>query len=50
MVLSALGTSLLLAAGFSIPQIFLVMAILTIVAAVFIRAAVREQLRRRGAL
>jgi acyl-[acyl-carrier-protein]-phospholipid O-acyltransferase/long-chain-fatty-acid--[acyl-carrier-protein] ligase len=50
MVLSAVGTSLLLAAGLSIPQIFLVMAILTIVAAVFIRAAVRGQLRQRGAL
>ncbi|MDR2179664.1 MAG: MFS transporter [Synergistaceae bacterium] len=50
MVLSALGTSLLLAAGFSIPQIFLVMALLTIVAAMFIRTAVRDQLRRRGAL
>jgi subtilase family serine protease len=50
MVLSAVGTSILLAAGLSIPQIFLVMAILTIVAAVFIRAAVHEQLRRRGAL
>jgi acyl-[acyl-carrier-protein]-phospholipid O-acyltransferase/long-chain-fatty-acid--[acyl-carrier-protein] ligase len=44
MVLSAVGTSLLLAAGFSIPQIFLVMAILTVAAAVFIRAAVRERL------
>jgi acyl-[acyl-carrier-protein]-phospholipid O-acyltransferase/long-chain-fatty-acid--[acyl-carrier-protein] ligase len=50
MVLSAVGTSLLLATGLSIPQIFLVMAILTIVAAAFIRAAVRDQLRRRGAL
>jgi acyl-[acyl-carrier-protein]-phospholipid O-acyltransferase/long-chain-fatty-acid--[acyl-carrier-protein] ligase len=42
MVFSAIGTSLLLAAGFSIPQIFLVMALLTIAAAVFIRAAVRD--------
>jgi acyl-[acyl-carrier-protein]-phospholipid O-acyltransferase/long-chain-fatty-acid--[acyl-carrier-protein] ligase len=50
MVLSAVGTSLLLAAGFSIPQIFLAMAVLTVVAAVLIRAAVRDQLRRRGAL
>jgi acyl-[acyl-carrier-protein]-phospholipid O-acyltransferase/long-chain-fatty-acid--[acyl-carrier-protein] ligase len=50
MVLSAVGTSLLLAAGLSIPQIFLAMAILTIVAAVFIRAAVRGQLKQRGAL
>jgi acyl-[acyl-carrier-protein]-phospholipid O-acyltransferase/long-chain-fatty-acid--[acyl-carrier-protein] ligase len=50
MVLSAVGTSLLLAAGFSIPQIFLVMAVLTIAAAVFIRAAVREQLKRKGTL
>ncbi|MDR1379719.1 MAG: MFS transporter [Synergistaceae bacterium] len=50
MVVSAVGTSFLLAAGFSIPQIFLVMAILTIFAAIFIRAAVRGQLRKRGAL
>jgi acyl-[acyl-carrier-protein]-phospholipid O-acyltransferase/long-chain-fatty-acid--[acyl-carrier-protein] ligase len=50
MVLSAIGTSLLLAAGFSIPQIFLATAILTVAAAAFIRAAVRDQLRQRGAI
>ncbi|MDR1649860.1 MAG: MFS transporter [Synergistaceae bacterium] len=43
-VLSAIGSSVLLALGFSIPQIFLVMAVLTVAAAVFIRAAVRGQL------
>jgi acyl-[acyl-carrier-protein]-phospholipid O-acyltransferase/long-chain-fatty-acid--[acyl-carrier-protein] ligase len=46
MVLSAIGTSLLLAVGFSIPQIFLVTAILTVIAAIFIRAAARDQLRK----
>jgi membrane protein implicated in regulation of membrane protease activity len=50
MVLSAVGTSILLAAGVSIPRIFLVMAVLTVIAAVFIRAAVRNQLQQRGAL
>jgi acyl-[acyl-carrier-protein]-phospholipid O-acyltransferase/long-chain-fatty-acid--[acyl-carrier-protein] ligase len=50
MVLSAAGTILLLLLGLSIPQIFLVMALLTVIAAVFIRAAVRNQLKRRGAL
>lgn len=50
MVISAVGTSLLLTAGLSIPQIFLVMAILTVIAAGFIRKAVRGQLEKRGAL
>lgn len=50
MVLSAVGTSILLAAGLSIPDIFLVMAALTVAAAVLIRRTVRDQLRRRGAL
>jgi membrane protein implicated in regulation of membrane protease activity len=50
MVLSAVGTSALLAAGLSIPHIFLVMAALTVAAAVVIRRTVRDQLRRRGAL
>jgi acyl-[acyl-carrier-protein]-phospholipid O-acyltransferase/long-chain-fatty-acid--[acyl-carrier-protein] ligase len=50
MVLSAVGTSALLAAGFSIPHIFLVMAALTIAAAVVIRRTVHDQLRKRGAL
>jgi acyl-[acyl-carrier-protein]-phospholipid O-acyltransferase/long-chain-fatty-acid--[acyl-carrier-protein] ligase len=42
MVLSALGTSALLALGFSIPQIFLTMAILTVAAAAVIRSRVRS--------
>jgi acyl-[acyl-carrier-protein]-phospholipid O-acyltransferase/long-chain-fatty-acid--[acyl-carrier-protein] ligase len=50
MVLSAVGTSLLLVAGLSIPHIFLVMAVLTIAAAVIIRRTVRDQLQQRGAL
>jgi len=50
MVLSAVGTSVFLALGFSIPHIFLVMAVLTIVAAAVIHAGVRSQLRQRGAL
>ncbi|GHS94969.1 hypothetical protein AGMMS50276_08970 [Synergistales bacterium] len=41
MVLSAVGTSILLALGLSIPYIFLVTAILTIAAAVIIRKTVR---------
>ncbi|GHS88373.1 hypothetical protein AGMMS49957_09750 [Synergistales bacterium] len=41
MVLSAVLTSVLLMTGFSIPHIFLVTAILTVVAAVIIRKAVR---------
>ncbi|MDR3230048.1 MAG: MFS transporter [Synergistaceae bacterium] len=50
MVLSAVGTSILLTLGFSIPHIFLVMAVLTIAAAAVIRVGVRSQLRQRGAL
>ena len=50
MVISAVGTSILLALGFSIPDIFLVMAVLTVIAAFFIRKAVREQMKQRGAL
>ena len=50
MVLSAVGTSIFLTLGYSIPDIFWVMAILTIVAAFVIRKAVREQLKQRGAL
>ena len=45
MVLSAVGTSVLLALGFSIPHIFLVMAALTIAATFVIRKTVREQLK-----
>ena len=48
MVVSAVGASLLLAAGLTIPQIFLFMAVLTVIAAVFIRHAVRVRLRSRG--
>jgi membrane protein implicated in regulation of membrane protease activity len=47
-VLSAVGSSILLALGFSIPQIFLAMAVLTVAAAFFIRAAVRDRLERKG--
>ncbi|MDR2529467.1 MAG: MFS transporter [Synergistaceae bacterium] len=49
MVLSAIGTSALLTLGFSIPDIFLVMAVLTVAAAFVIRRAVRERLRQKGA-
>ncbi|WP_158612323.1 MFS transporter [Fretibacterium sp. OH1220_COT-178] len=42
MVLSAVGSSLLLAAGLQIPQIFLVMAALTVLAAFLIRRGVRR--------
>jgi acyl-[acyl-carrier-protein]-phospholipid O-acyltransferase/long-chain-fatty-acid--[acyl-carrier-protein] ligase len=50
MVLSAVGTSIFLTLGYSIPDIFLVMAVLTVAAAFIIRKAVREQLKQRGAL
>jgi len=49
MVLSAVGTSVLLAMGMEIPHIFLITALLTIAAAFVIRKAVQEQLRQRGA-
>lgn len=42
MVLSSLVTTAMLWAGFSIPQIFLVMAVLTLVAAWVIKGAVKE--------
>ena len=42
MVLSALGSGLLLAAGLQIPQIFLVMAVLTVLAAFLIHRGVRR--------
>lgn len=41
MVLSSVGTTILLALGMAIPQIFLVMAALTVAAAFIIRGAVR---------
>ncbi|MDR1873615.1 MAG: hypothetical protein LBQ90_01180, partial [Synergistaceae bacterium] len=50
MVLSAVGTSVLLAAGLSIPHIFLVMAVMTAVATLVIRRTVHDQLRKRGAM
>ncbi|MDR1020104.1 MAG: MFS transporter [Synergistaceae bacterium] len=43
MVISSLLTTALLASGFSIPQIFLTLAALTVIAAWVIRDAVREQ-------
>ena len=42
MALSAVGTSILLAMGLEIPHIFLLMALLTVIAALVIRRAVRE--------
>ena len=42
MVLSTAGSGLLLAAGFRIPQIFLVMAVLTVLAALLIHRGVRQ--------
>lgn len=50
MVLASVGTAILLMIGFSIPQVFLVMAVLTVFAAMIIRGAVNDQLRKRGAL
>ncbi len=50
MVLSSVGTTVLLWFGMEIPEIFLVTAVLTVIAAVIIRGAVREQMRKRGAL
>ena len=50
MVLSAVGTTALLAMGVSIPRIFLIMAILTVIAAVLIRRTVHDQMRGKGTL
>jgi len=50
MVLSAVGASILLAMGLEIPHIFLIMAILTAIAAIIIRRTVQDQLRQRGVL
>lgn len=50
MVASAIGTTILLAMGVSIPDIFLVMAFFTVIAAYIVRKTVRAQLRQRGAL
>ena len=49
MVISAVGTSILLYIGFSIPDIFWIMAILTVVAAFVIRKAVHGQMKQKGA-
>jgi hypothetical protein len=46
MVISSAATTAMLAIGLSIPQIFLVMAGLTGIAAWIIRGAVREQMRQ----
>ena len=51
MTISAVGVIYLLRRwSFSIPQIFLAMALLTIIAAFVIRITVRDQMRKRGAL
>jgi acyl-[acyl-carrier-protein]-phospholipid O-acyltransferase/long-chain-fatty-acid--[acyl-carrier-protein] ligase len=50
MVISSLLTTALLAVGLSIPQIFLVIAALTVAAAWVIRGAVRDQTNRKGSL
>ena len=42
MVVSAVGSGFLLTAGLEIPQIFLVMAVLTVLAAILIRKGVRR--------
>jgi hypothetical protein len=46
MVLSSLLTTAMLAAGFSIPRIFLAMAVLTAVAAWIVNGAVRGRVHR----
>ena len=50
MVISAVGTTILLALGVNIPDIFLVMAFFTVIAAYVVGKTVRAQLRQRGAL
>ena len=50
MVASSLATAAMLKVGFSIPQIFLVTAALTVVASFIIRNAVRDQMKKRGAM
>jgi acyl-[acyl-carrier-protein]-phospholipid O-acyltransferase/long-chain-fatty-acid--[acyl-carrier-protein] ligase len=49
MVISSLLVTALLAAGLSIPQIFLAVAALTVIAAWIIRGAVKDQMKKRGA-
>jgi hypothetical protein len=48
MVLSSLAAGAMLRAGFTIPQIFLVTAALTIVASFLIKTAVRDQTQKNG--
>ena len=48
MVVSSLSAVAMLRVGFTIPQIFLVTAALTVVASFVIRAAVRGQMRKNG--
>ncbi|MDR3279859.1 MAG: MFS transporter [Synergistaceae bacterium] len=50
MVISSVATTLMLGAGFSIPQVFLTLAALTVIASFVIRSAVREQMRRGGSV
>lgn len=45
MVLSSVGTTILFSLGMPIPQIFLVMAVLTVIAAFVIRGAIQEESR-----
>jgi acyl-[acyl-carrier-protein]-phospholipid O-acyltransferase/long-chain-fatty-acid--[acyl-carrier-protein] ligase len=49
MVISSLLTTAMLAAGMSIPQVFLLMAVLTLIAAWVIKGAVRGRMRESGA-
>jgi acyl-[acyl-carrier-protein]-phospholipid O-acyltransferase/long-chain-fatty-acid--[acyl-carrier-protein] ligase len=50
MVVSSVITTVMLEAGFSIPQIFLAMAALTVLASFVIRSAVHEQMSQNGTL
>ena len=50
MVIASLAAAFMLKIGFSIPQIFLVTAALTIVASFIIKNAVRDQMKKRGAI
>jgi hypothetical protein len=45
MVVSSLATTIMLGLGFSIPQVFLAMAALTVIASFVIRSAVLGQTR-----
>jgi acyl-[acyl-carrier-protein]-phospholipid O-acyltransferase/long-chain-fatty-acid--[acyl-carrier-protein] ligase len=50
MVIASLAAAFMLKIGFSIPQIFLVTAALTIVASFIIKNAVRDQMKKRGVI